>query len=84
MFNIRLIHQFDLVASAYCVYVWRNNGYVLDYPQLFVKYDDAVNFMRETYGTDIKPWTDDEKSWVFVDNNNNFFYIGLVNTYGRR
>ena len=83
MYNGTLFGKYRLVAGAYCVYVYRNGEYVLDYPHLFVEYDDAVNFMRETYGTDMKPLTEEQCHW-FEDSNGNRFFIGFINTYGRK
>ena len=78
-----MINKYDVVASAYGVYAYREDKYVLDYPQLFSNRNDAVNFMKETYGTDIKPMTERHCD-AFVDSNGNWFYVGLINTYGRR
>ena len=82
MFDDTLISKFDVVATAYCVYAYRGNQYVLDFPQMFVERDDAVHFMKENYGTDIKPATDGRCD-LFTDSNGNYFYIGIINTYGK-
>ena len=83
MFDATLINKYDVVATAYCVYVYRGNQYVLDFPQIFVERDDAVNFMKENYGTDIKPATNGQCD-LFKDSNGNYFYIGIINTYDKR
>lgn len=83
MFNDILFKKFRIAATSYCVYVFRGDEYMLDYPQMFEEYDDAVTFLKETYGTDAKPLTEGQCHW-FRDSNGNRFFIGIVNTYGRR
>ena len=70
---------------AFMVEVWREGSWVMDYPAVFNSHKNAVEFMRETYGTDIYPlYTDEEVATLFEDKNGNCFAVSMMLTFGDR
>ena len=75
-----------LVRSAgYVVEVMRNNEWVADYPVVFNNHRNAVEFMRETYGTDIVPlYGEETRAVIFTDKCGNRFAVSSVCVLGDR
>lgn len=70
---------------AFMVEVWRNGTWEMDYPAVFNSHKNAVEFMRETYGTDIYPlYADEEVATLFEDSCGNSFAISMLLTFGDR